>query len=185
MGMSTGSGTVDGDQTLSHQTNPHTEITVRTMDPQEIEIGDRIRVDTEDSSNVLTPGTFITHTVDRIYYETANADSATPTQNGAIEKFTLNEIVSIELGLTGNTTKVDNSANRAIYNDQRGIESAHQKYIALVLMILFKGFEALYIGISCFSPAFCLIHKDQASFKTRSYALKVNLYKNQYIYLYN
>merc|ERR1711975_136419 len=67
--MSTGSGTVDGDQTLSHQTNPHTEITVRTMDPQEIEIGDRIRVDTEDSSNVLTPGTFITHTVDRIYYD--------------------------------------------------------------------------------------------------------------------
>merc|ERR1711907_631489 len=120
--MSTGSGTVDGDQTLTHQTNPHTEITVRTMDPQEIEIGDRIRVDTEaaPTTNVLTPGTFITHTVDRIYYETANADSATPTQNGAIAKFTLNEIVSVELGETGNTTKVDNSANRAIYNDQRG-----------------------------------------------------------------
>merc|ERR1711916_105049 len=67
--ISSGSGTVDGDQTLSSQTNPHTEITVRTMDPQEIEIGDRIRVDTEDDSNVLSPGTFITHTVDRIYYE--------------------------------------------------------------------------------------------------------------------
>merc|ERR1712146_798808 len=94
--ISSGSGTVDGDQTLSSQTNPHTEITVRTMDPQEIEIGDRIRVDTEATTNVLTPGTFITHTVDRIYYETANADSATPTQNGAIAKFTLNEIVSVE-----------------------------------------------------------------------------------------
>merc|ERR1712199_146111 len=118
--MSTGSGTVDGDQTLSHQTNPHTEITVRTMDPQEIEIGDRIRVDTEDSSNVLTPGTFITHTVDRIYYETANADSSTPTQNGAIAKFTLNEIVSVETGTTGAMAKVADSQLRAIYNDQRG-----------------------------------------------------------------
>jgi len=116
--MSSGSGTVDGDQTLSHQTNPHTEITIRTMDPQEIEIGDRIRVDTEASGNVLTPGTFITHTVDRIYYETEN--TVAPLQIGAIAKFTLNEIVSVELGLTGNTTKVDNSADRAIYNDQRG-----------------------------------------------------------------
>merc|ERR1711916_306273 len=117
--MSSGSGTVDGDQTLSHQTNPHTEITIRTMDPQEIEIGDRIRVDTEDSpSNVLSPGTFITHTVDRIYYETENTDA--PLQIGAIAKFTLNEIVSVELGETGNTTKVDNGASRAIYNDQRG-----------------------------------------------------------------
>jgi len=88
------------------------------MDPQEIEIGDRIRVDTEASGNVLTPGTFITHTVDRIYYETEN--TAAPLQIGAIAKFTLNEIVSVELGETGNTTKVDNSANRAIYNDQRG-----------------------------------------------------------------
>merc|ERR1711871_767859 len=116
--MSSGSGTVDGDQTLSHQTNPHTEITIRTMDSQEIEIGDRIRVDTEASGNVLTPGTFITHTVDRIYYETQN--TAAPLQIGAIAKFTLNEIVSVELGETGNTTKVDNSADRAIYNDQRG-----------------------------------------------------------------
>merc|ERR1711907_704006 len=120
--ISSGSGTVDGDQTLSSQTNPHTEITVRTMDPQEIEIGDRIRVDTEDNpTNVLTPGTFITHTVDRIYYETTTTeDASAPKQNGAIEKFTLNEIVSIELGLTGNTTKVDNGEPRAIYNDQRG-----------------------------------------------------------------
>merc|ERR1711907_769583 len=98
-----------------------TEITVRTMDPQEIEIGDRIRVDTEDDSNVLTPGTFITHTVDRIYYETTTTESDTvPTQIGAIAKFTLNEIVSVELGRTGNTTKVDNAETRAIYNDQRG-----------------------------------------------------------------
>merc|ERR1711968_225281 len=119
--ISSGSGTVDGDQTLSSQTNPHTEITVRTMDPQEIEIGDRIRVDTEDDSNVLTPGTFITHTVDRIYYETTTTGSDTvPKQNGAIAKFTLNEIVSVELGRTGNTTKVDNAETRAIYNDQRG-----------------------------------------------------------------
>merc|ERR1712199_148764 len=81
-----------------------------------------IRVDTEDSpSNFLTPGTFITHTVDRIYYETTTTeDASAPKQNGAIEKFTLNEIVSVELGLTGNTTKVDNAETRAIYNDQRG-----------------------------------------------------------------
>merc|ERR1712146_480967 len=67
-------------------------------------------------------------------------------------------------------------------NDQNGFESAHQKYIAFVLMILFKGFEELYIGISCFSPAFCLIHKVQMSFKTRSYAFKVNLQKFYTIY---
>merc|ERR1712054_539531 len=119
--ISSGGSTVDGDQTLSSQTNPHTEITVRTMDPQEIEIGDRIRVDTEaTTTNVLSPGTFITHTVDRIYYETANADSATPTQNGAIAKFTLNEIVSVETSTTGAMAKVDDSEVRAIYNDQRG-----------------------------------------------------------------
>merc|ERR1712146_747622 len=120
--ISSGGSTVDGNQTLSSQTNPHTEITVRTMDPQEIEIGDRIRVDTEaaPTTNVLTPGTFITHTVDRIYYETANADSATPTQNGAIAKFTLNEIVSVETGTTGAMAKVADSQLRAIYNDQRG-----------------------------------------------------------------
>merc|ERR1711871_481641 len=119
--ISSGGSTVDGDQTLSSQTNPHTEITVRTMDPQEIEIGDRIRVDTEaTTTNVLSPGTFITHTVDRIYYETLNADSATPTQNGAIAKFTLNEIVSVETSTTGAMAKVDDSVVRAIYNDQRG-----------------------------------------------------------------
>merc|ERR1711861_58505 len=84
------------------------EITVRTMDPQEIEIGDRIRVDTEaaPTTNVLSPGTFITHTVDRIYYETA--------------KFTLNEIVSVETSTTGDMAKVADSQLRAIYNDQRG-----------------------------------------------------------------
>merc|ERR1711881_571182 len=36
----------DGDQTLSSQTNPHSEIAIEPQDPQEVEIGDRIRVDT-------------------------------------------------------------------------------------------------------------------------------------------
>merc|ERR1719284_985874 len=49
-----GGTSVDGDQTKSSQTNPHTEITIRPMDPQEVEIGDRIRVDT-DSGTDLTP----------------------------------------------------------------------------------------------------------------------------------
>merc|ERR1712146_413415 len=51
---------------------------------------------------------------------TMKLNTAAPLQIGAIAKFTLNEIVSVELGETGNTTKVDNSASRAIYNDQRG-----------------------------------------------------------------
>merc|ERR1711871_1016656 len=94
-----GGTSVDGDQTKSSQTNPHTEITIRPMDPQEVEIGDRIRVDT-DTGTDLTPGTFITHTVDRIYYETANtAHDTAPKQVGAIEKFTLNELVSAKLQL--------------------------------------------------------------------------------------
>merc|ERR1711988_1932871 len=63
--------TVDGDDTKSTQTNPHTKITIRPMDPQEVEIGDRIRVDTDDGSTALTYGTYITHTVDKINYEIA------------------------------------------------------------------------------------------------------------------
>ena len=111
----------DGDQTHSDQTNPHTEITVRTMDPQEIEIGDRIRVDTEASANSISAGTFITHTVDRIYYETATAeDASAPTQIGAIAKFTLNEIVSVQTTTTGNPGVIANDQTRAVYNDQRG-----------------------------------------------------------------
>jgi len=114
-----GGTSVDGDQTKSSQTNPHTEITIRPMDPQEVEIGDRIRVDT-DTGTDLTPGTFITHTVDRIYYETANtAHDTAPKQVGAIEKFTLNELVSAEASTTGNMLSV-NSGTRFVYNDQRG-----------------------------------------------------------------
>jgi len=116
-----GGNSVDGDQTKSSQTNPHTEITIRPMDPQEVEIGDRIRVDTEVSGNDLTPGTYITHTVDRIYYETANtADNTDPKQIGAIEKFTLNELVSVETTKTGDMLKVADKEERFVYNDQRG-----------------------------------------------------------------
>jgi len=115
-----GGTSVDGDQTKSSQTNPHTEITIRPMDPQEVEIGDRIRVDT-DTGTDLTPGTFITHTVDRIYYEIANTGHDTaPKQIGAIEKFTLNELVSVETATTGSMLKVADSETRFVYNDQRG-----------------------------------------------------------------
>merc|ERR1711975_139338 len=112
--------TVDGDDTKSSQTNPHTKITIRPMDPQEVEIGDRIRVDTDDATNALTYGTYITHTVDKIDYETATVDSsaAALTVPGGIASFTLNEIVSHETGSTGSMTPT--TGNYYVYNDQRG-----------------------------------------------------------------
>merc|ERR1712054_307422 len=114
--------TVDGDDTKSTQTNPHTKITIRPMDPQEVEIGDRIRVDTDDGSTALTYGTYITHTVDKINYEIATVDSsaAALTVPGGIASFTLNELVSVEATTTGNMVRVADSQTRFIYNDQRG-----------------------------------------------------------------
>merc|ERR1712178_23256 len=113
---------VDGDDTKSTQTNPHTKITIRPMDPQEVEIGDRIRVDTDDGSTALTYGTYITHTVDKINYEIATVDSsaAALTVPGGIASFTLNELVSVEATTTGNMVRVADSQTRFIYNDQRG-----------------------------------------------------------------
>jgi uncharacterized protein YkvS len=111
--------TVDGDDTKSTQTNPHTKITIRPMDPQEVEIGDRIRVDTDDGSTALTYGTYITHTVDKINYEIVTVDSSTAlTVPGGIASFTLNEIVSHETGTTGSMTPT--TGNYYVYNDQRG-----------------------------------------------------------------
>merc|ERR1712022_87317 len=114
--------TVDGDDTKSSQTNPHTQITIRPMDPQEVEIGDRIRVDTDDGSTALTYGTYITHTVDKINYEISTVDSsaAALTVPGGIASFTLNELVSVEATTTGNMARVADSQTRFIYNDQRG-----------------------------------------------------------------
>merc|ERR1712167_102817 len=113
--------TVDGDDTKSTQTNPHTKITIRPMDPQEVEIGDRIRVDTDDGSTALTYGTYITHTVDKINYEIVTGDSsAALTVPGGIASFTLNELVSVEATTTGNMVRVADSQTRFIYNDQRG-----------------------------------------------------------------
>merc|ERR1719261_273628 len=100
---------VDGDQTLSSQTNPHSEIAIEPQDPQEVEIGDRIRVDTGSAgTGHLTDGTYMTHTVDRIDYSTA----------GQITKISLNEIVSHEDTTTG-TFKTLVGAQK-VYNDQRG-----------------------------------------------------------------
>merc|ERR1711988_1743323 len=93
--------TVDGDDTKSSQTNPHTKITIRPMDPQEVEIGDRIRVDTDDATNALTYGTYITHTVDKIDYETATVDSS-----------------AAALTVPGSMTPT--TGNYYVYNDQRG-----------------------------------------------------------------
>merc|ERR1711998_783198 len=114
--------TVDGDDTKSSQTNPHTKITIRPMDPQEVEIGDRIRVDTDDGSTALTYGTYITHTVDKINYEISTVDSsaAALTVPGGIASFTLNELVSVEATTTGNMARVADSQTRFIYNAQRG-----------------------------------------------------------------
>merc|ERR1711988_238799 len=110
----------NADGTKSTQTNPHTKITIRPMDPQEVEIGDRIRVDTDDATNALTYGTYITHTVDKIDIETATVDSsaAALTVPGGIASFTLNEIVSHETGSTGSMTPT--TGNYYVYNDQRG-----------------------------------------------------------------
>merc|ERR1712072_292992 len=101
---------VDGDQTLSSQTNPHSEISIDPHDPQEVEIGDRIRVDTGSWSGTgdLTDGTYMTHTVDRIDYSTT----------GQITKISLNEIASHEDTTTG-TFKTLVGAQK-VYNDQRG-----------------------------------------------------------------
>merc|ERR1711975_164284 len=116
----------NADGTKSTQTNPHTKITIRPMDPQEVEIGDRIRVDTDDGSTALTYGTYITHTVDKINYEIATVDSGAGfsaddlTVLGGIASFILNELVSVEATTTGNMVRVADSQTRFIYNDQRG-----------------------------------------------------------------
>merc|ERR1711959_67459 len=121
---------VDGTETLSSQTNPHTVVAIHPMDPQEVEIGDRVRVDTQVAAadcaaGGITCGTFITHTVDRIYYSIVNTPHATAlsdTTVGGIDKFTLNEIVSVETTTTGNMLTEGGGADKAryVYNDQRG-----------------------------------------------------------------
>jgi len=121
-----GTSTVVGNDKKSDQTNPHTLVTIRPMDPHEVEIGDRIRIDTDDQSTSeggtgLTPGTYITHTVDKINYETVVDDSAANAVKvtGGIASFTLNEIVSKEDSTTGNMIPVT-GVDRFVYNDQRG-----------------------------------------------------------------
>lgn len=103
---------VDGDASKSTQTNPHTEIDISPYDPQEVEIGDRIRVDTGSSgTGDLTDGTYMTHTVDRIDYDVS-------TNLGAITKISLNEIISHESSTTGAFKTFTGAAK--VYNDQRG-----------------------------------------------------------------
>merc|ERR1711959_366957 len=120
--INSAAATVDGNDALSHQTNPHTKVTIRPMDPQEVEIGDRIRVDTDTGSAGLTPGTYITHTVDKIDYEITTVDSgaAAVTVEGGIASFTLNEVISVEDTTTGNMALVADDQERFVYNDQRG-----------------------------------------------------------------
>merc|ERR1711871_1114282 len=62
---------VDGNNNVNSQTNPATKVTIATQDPQEVEIGDRIRVDTGSATEHLTAVTYMTHTVDKIDYKTA------------------------------------------------------------------------------------------------------------------
>merc|ERR1711959_287024 len=113
--VGTAESTTDGDETKNSQTNPATEIDIDPHDPQEVEIGDRIRVDTGNENNNdnsdLVAGTYMTHTVDWIEYKTDNTF-------GAVNRFTLNEIVSQESTLAGNFTQIVGS--RIVYNDQRG-----------------------------------------------------------------
>jgi len=113
--VGTAESTTDGDETKNSQTNPATEIDIDPHDPQEVEIGDRIRVDTgnkenNDNSN-LVAGTYMTHTVDWIEYKTV-------APIGAVNKFTLNEIVSEEATNAGSFTP--STGTHIVYNDQRG-----------------------------------------------------------------
>jgi len=101
----------DGVDTKSSQTNPHTKITIAVQDPQEVEIGDRIRVDTGTADDHLTAGTFMTHTIDRIDYAVTGAI-------GSVSAFTLNEVISHEDATTGTFKTV--VGDNAVYNDQRG-----------------------------------------------------------------
>merc|ERR1712164_61792 len=91
--VGTSASTTDGLERENSQTNPATQIAINTHDPQEVEIGDRIRVDTGNENNndnsELVAGTYMTHTVDWIEYKTDNTF-------GAVNRFTLNEIVSQE-----------------------------------------------------------------------------------------
>merc|ERR1711968_324850 len=109
--IGTSASTTDGDESENSQTNPATKVTIATQDPQEVEIGDRIRVDTGEATEHLTAGTYMTHTVDKIEYKTA-------APFGAVEFFTLNEIVSKEATDAGSFTPVTGA--KTVYNDQRG-----------------------------------------------------------------
>merc|ERR1712146_651181 len=111
--IGTSASTTDGDETKNSQTNPATKVTIATQDPQEVEIGDRIRVDTGEATEPLTAGTYMTHTVDKIVYETETAKPY-----GAVKSFTLNEIVSKEATDAGSFTPVEGA--KTVYNDQRG-----------------------------------------------------------------
>merc|ERR1711968_13911 len=113
--IGTSERTTDGDDQKNSQTNPATQVTISTQDPQEVEIGDRIRVDTGSSSDTgsenVTAASYMTHTVDKIDYETSPPF-------GAIKLFTLNEIVSKEATLAGSFQPV--TGDHIVYNDQRG-----------------------------------------------------------------
>merc|ERR1712146_435280 len=106
--VGTSATTTDGDDKKNSQTNPATQVTISTQDPQEVEIGDRIRVDT--GSENVTAASYMTHTVDKIDYETS-------APFGAVKLFTLNEIVSKEATLAGSFQPV--TGDHIVYNDQR------------------------------------------------------------------
>ena len=115
-------------------------------DPHEIEIGDRIRVNTRDpSSDIkcgvqgdLSCGTFQTHTVEKIFYETTNDQSSNSLPPdlrtiGSPREFYLNAYVntpsSAKTLLDPKTKKYNtitkyvplaDGEERAVYNDQRG-----------------------------------------------------------------
>merc|ERR1711968_173011 len=113
--IGTSATTTDGDDKKNSQTNPATQVTISTQDPQEVEIGDRIRVDTGSSSDTgsenVTAASYMTHTIDKIDYETS-------APFGAVKLFTLNEIVSKEVTLAGTFQPV--TGDHIVYNDQRG-----------------------------------------------------------------
>merc|ERR1711871_1288953 len=114
--IGTSATTTDGNDKKNSQTNPATQVTISTQDPQEVEIGDRIRVDTGSSSDTgsenVTAASYMAHTVDKIDYETTSEPV------GAIKLFTLNEIVSKEATLAGSFQPV--TGDHIVYNDQRG-----------------------------------------------------------------
>ena len=134
---------------IAEKTTRSTErslLRITPHDPHEIEVGDRIRVNTRvpssnDKCSVegdLSCGTFQTHTIDKIFYETTNDQSSNSLPPdlrtlGSPREFYLNAYVntpsSAQISLDPKTKMYNTKTKyvpladgeeRVVYNDQRG-----------------------------------------------------------------